>query len=90
MGAKTGTGTGTGVERRVEGRESLGTYEVIIVVVVIVVSHIQRVGCQPDIITLHGGQSRSWSAERGKENKKEEVRQHLPPPPSSCSYGRKK
>ena len=36
--------------------------------VVVVVSHIQRVGCQPEKTTLHGGQSRAWSAERGKEN----------------------
>ena len=32
-------------------------------VVVVVVSHIQRIGCQPEKTTLHGGQSRSWSAE---------------------------
>ena len=32
----------------------------------IAVSHIQRLGCQPEKITLHGGQSRSWSAEQGK------------------------
>ena len=31
-------------------------------VVVVVVSHIQRIGCQPEKTTLHGGQSRSWSA----------------------------
>ena len=36
-------------------------------VVVVVVSHIQRIGCQPEKTTLHGGQSRSWSAEQGKE-----------------------
>ena len=35
----------------------------------VVVSHIQRIGCQPEKTTLHGGQSRSWSAEQGKENK---------------------
>ena len=35
------------------------------VVVVVVVSHIQRIGCQPEKTTLHGGQSRSWSAEQG-------------------------
>ena len=33
------------------------------------VSHIQRIGCQPEKTTLHGGQSRSWSAEQGIENK---------------------
>ena len=32
----------------------------------IAVSHIQRLGCQPEKTTLHGGQSRSWSAEQGK------------------------
>ena len=37
-------------------------------VVAVVVSHIQRIGCQPEKTTLHGGQSRSWSAEQGKEN----------------------
>ena len=38
------------------------------VVAVVVVSHIQRIGCQPEKTTLHGGQSSSWSAEQGKEN----------------------
>ena len=33
----------------------------------------------PKKTTLHGGQSRSWSAEQGKENK-EKVWQHTPPP----------
>ena len=38
--------------------------------VVVVVSHIQRFGCQPEKdLTSHGGQSRSWSAEQGKGNK---------------------
>ena len=32
--------------------------------------HIQRICCQPEKTTLHGGQSRSWSAEQGKENKR--------------------
>ena len=41
-----------------------------------VVSHIQRVGCQPEkTSTLHGGQSRSWSAEQGEKN----VWQRTPP-----------
>ena len=43
------------------------------VVVVVVVSHIQRIGCQPEKTTLHGGQSRSWSAEQGKENKRKSL-----------------
>ena len=33
-----------------------------VLVVVVVVSHIQRIGCQPEKTSLHGGQSRSWSA----------------------------
>ena len=49
-------------------------------VVVIVVSHIQCIGYQPEKSTLHSGQSRSWSAEQGKENKRE-VWQRPPPPP---------
>ena len=39
------------------------------VVVVVVISHIQRIGCQPEKTTLHRGQSRSWSAEQGKKEK---------------------
>ena len=39
---------------------------VLLRVVVVVVSHIQRIGCQPEKTTLHRGQSRSWSAEQGK------------------------
>ena len=51
------------------------------IVVVVVVSHIQRIGGQPEKITLHGGQSRSWSAEQGKKKKKKKVWQPPPPPP---------
>ena len=61
------------------------------VVVVVVVSHIQRIGCQPEKTTLHGGQSRSWSAEQGKKEK-EKVWQRIPPPPpprARCSFGEK-
>ena len=36
--------------------------------VAFVVSHIQRLGCQPEKTTLHGGQSPSWSAEQGENN----------------------
>ena len=38
--------------------------------VVAIVSHLQRIGCQPGKTTSHGGQYRLWSAEQGKENKK--------------------
>ena len=51
-----------------------------VVVVVVVVSHIQRIGCQPEKTTLHGGQSRSWSAEQGKENKRKSLAAYSPPP----------
>ena len=54
----------------------------LIVVVVVVVSHIQRIGCQPEKTTLHGGQSRSWSAEQGKENKIKSLAAYPPPPPT--------
>ena len=52
------------------------------VVVVVVVSHIQRIGCQPEKTTLHGGQSRSWSAEQGKENKRKSLAAYPPAPPT--------
>ena len=54
--------------------------EFCVVVVVVVVSHIQRIGCQPEKTTLHGGQSRSWSAEQGKENKRKSLAAYPPPP----------
>ena len=51
-------------------------------IVVVFVSHIQRIGCQPEKTTLHGGQSRSWSAEQGKENKRKSLAAYPPPPPT--------
>ena len=51
------------------------------VVAVVAVSHIiQRIGCQPEKTTLHGGQSRSWSAEQGKENRRKSLAAYPPPP----------
>ena len=61
-----------------------------VVVVVVVVSHIQRIGCQPEKTTLHGGQSRSWSAEQGKENKRKSLAAYPPPHPPHCSFGENK
>ena len=58
-------------------------------VVAAVVSHIQRIGYQPEKNTLHGGQSRLWSAEQGKEEKKERLATP-PPPPPRCSFGKNK
>ena len=40
--------------------------------------------------TLHGGQSRSWSAEQGKENKIKKVWQRTPPPPPPTLLVRRK
>ena len=54
-----------------------------------VVSHIQRIGCQPEKTTVHGGQSRSWSAEQGKKEKSLAARPPSPPP-ACCSFGEKK
>ena len=54
--------------------------QIVVVVVVVFVSHIQRIGCQPEKTTLHGGQSRSWSAEQGKENKSKSLAAYPPPP----------
>ena len=45
-----------------------------------VVYHIQRISCQPGKTTSYGGQSRAWSPEQGKYNKKTVA---PPPPPSS-------
>ena len=36
----------------------------------------------PKKTTLHGGQSRSWSAEQGKENKIKNLAAYPPPPPT--------
>ena len=45
-----------------------------------VVSHIQRIGCEPEKTTLNGGHSRSWSAEQRKDYQKESLAAHSPPP----------
>ena len=58
--------------------------KIVLVVVVVVVSHIQRIGCQPEKTTLHGGQSRSWSAEQGKENKRKSLAAYPPPIPHTA------
>ena len=62
---------------------------IVVVVVVVVVAHIQRIGCQPEKTTLHGGQSRSWSAEQGKKEKEKSLAAH-PPPPRALLVRRKK
>ena len=46
----------------------------------VVVSHIQRISCQPEKTTLHGGQSRcSWSAEQGNKEKRKKSGSAPPP-----------
>ena len=63
-----------------------------VVVVVVVVSHIQRIGCQPEKTTLQGGQSRSWSAEQEKKRKKKKSGSvpSPPPPPRAVRSEKKK
>ena len=54
----------------------------------VVVSHIQRIGYQPEKTTLHGGQSRSWSAEQ--ENKIKNKKSGSAPPPPALLVREKK
>ena len=68
--------------RRIQPFLSLVDREVEFCVVDVVVSHIQRIGCQPKKTTLYGGQSRSWSAEQGGKKKS-----GSPPPRACCSFG---
>ena len=60
-----------------------------VVVVAVVVSHIQRIGCQPEKTTLHDGQSRSWPAEQGKKKKRKSESASPLPPPARGSFGEK-
>ena len=62
-------------------------------ITVVVVSHIQRsIGCQSGKTSFRGGggQSRSMSAEQGKENKIKSLTAYHPPHPPHCSFGEKK
>ena len=59
-------------------------YAMLLLLFVVVVSHIQRIGCQPEKTTLHGGQSRSWSAEQGKDNKRKSLAAYPPPTPHTA------
>ena len=64
----------------------------VLVVVVVVVSHIQRIGCQPTrkkLLYTVANPARSWSAEQGKKEK-EKVWQRSLPPPARCSFGENK
>ena len=44
----------------------------------------------PKKTTLHGGQSRSWSAEQGKKEKRKSLAAHPPPPPARAARSEKK
>ena len=44
----------------------------------------------PKKTTLHGGQSRSWSAEQGKKKKKKSLAAPPPPPPARALLVRRK
>ena len=44
----------------------------------------------PKKTTLHGGQSRSWSAEQGKKRKRKSLAAHPPPPPPRALLVRRK
>ena len=44
----------------------------------------------PKKTTLHGGQSRSWSAEQGKNEKEKVWQRTLPPPPLRAARSEKK
>ena len=57
---------------------------------VVVVAHIQRIGCEPEKTTLHGGQYRSWSAEQGKTKRKKSLEASPPPPRAARSEKKKK
>ena len=61
-----------------------------VVVVVVVVSNIQRISCQPEKTTLHGGKSRLWSAGQGKENKRKSLAAYPSPPPRPTLLVRRK
>ena len=54
--------------------------------IVVIVSYIQRIGCQPEKTTLRGGRSRTWSAEQGKQNKRKSLAAY----PPLCSFGESK
>ena len=55
-----------------------------VVVVVVVASHIQRIGCQPEKTALHGDQSRSWPADQRKENKRKRLAAYPSPTPHTA------
>ena len=49
-------------------------------ILIVVVSHIQRIGYQPEKTTLHGSHSRSWSARQGKKERKKKKSGGASPP----------
>ena len=63
---------------------------VVVIVVVVVVLTFNVLVANPKKTTLHGGQSRSWSAEQGKESKRQSLAAYPPPYPPHCLFGEKK
>ena len=57
-------------------------------VVLVVVSHIQRIGCQPEIKLLYTVANPARGLlKRGGKKKKGLAAPPLPPPPARCSFG---
>ena len=64
----------------------------LLVVVVVVVSHIQRIGCQPEKKLLYtvANPARGLLNRGKKKKKKSGSAPSSPPPPARCSFGEKK
>ena len=62
------------------GKKRKEKVHIIVYLFVVVVSHIQRNGCQPEKATSHGGQSRSCSTDQEKKKKKSLAASPPPPP----------
>ena len=61
------------------------------IVVVVVVSHIQRIGCQPEKKLLYtvANPARGLLNREKKKKKKSGSAPPHPPPPTRCSFGKK-
>ena len=57
------------------------TILILVMLLVVVISHIQRIGDQPEKNNLHGGQFLSWSAEQEEKNKNRKSGSVPPTPP---------
>ena len=57
--------------------------------VVVVVSHIQRIGCQPEKKLLYTVANPARGLLNRGKKKKKSLAAHPPPPPARCSFGEK-